>query len=588
MLKNLKVNFKLLLLVVLFSLGLFSIIGVSFQTMEEIKVNGPIYKRVVQGKDLIADILPPPEYIIESYLVVLMMYGEQNPKEIEAYIEKGEQLKKDFDSRHAFWIEDLENGEMKQVMVEQSYVPAIEFFRIRDEEFIPALKKGEREKAAQALTGLRTHYEKHRAAIDQVVAMATDRNTKDEEIGREVIKKRGTLLISLSIGVFLLVALFSFLIGRSISSPLAKTKKAMLEIAKGEGDLRSRLDVVSRDEVGDLANGFNVFVEKIHQSIKTFSESATFLMNTAKELTDVSSTLTGRAGDMVRQSGSMAAETEQVDRNIQNVAGTSDDMAKAVKSVARAAEQMSKSIGIVAASVEEMTASLAEISGQCSRAIAISDEAGSKVDYLNRTMVDLGQSAKNISNVVRVIKDIANRINLLALNATIEAAHAGAAGRGFTVVAHEVKVLAKQTASSTQEINDQITDIQKQATNAVEAIERFSAVFTEIEDITKNIAMSVAEQNNSVGEIAASMASAAMSAENVSSSVNGLTTDIESTVTASVRNAASGIRTIKTNMDALNQAVGISAKGAEAINSASDNMNQSIRNLNAVLQQFKI
>ncbi len=106
----------------------------SASTLNLAKVHGPYYKRIVQGKDLIADILPPPNYIIESYLMALHMANEvdegADPATIQANVERCGKLKSEFDDRHAFWIKDLPEGEMKQIKTVDCYEPAIDFYRV--------------------------------------------------------------------------------------------------------------------------------------------------------------------------------------------------------------------------------------------------------------------------------------------------------------------------------------------------------------------------------------------------------------------------------------------------------------------------
>src|SRR6187402_2847572 len=94
---------------------------VAFRVINTVKVNGPVYHRIVQGKDLIADVLPPPEYIIESYLLVLQLEKATDPVTIAGLVERGRSLKRDFDTRHQFWVEDLDPGTLKETMVVLAY-----------------------------------------------------------------------------------------------------------------------------------------------------------------------------------------------------------------------------------------------------------------------------------------------------------------------------------------------------------------------------------------------------------------------------------------------------------------------------------
>src|SRR5262245_30180334 len=126
-LSNLKISTRLLLLVAVFGLAFVGFSLLTYHTVQTVKVNGPVYKKVVQGKDLVADILPPPAYIIEAYLVVHQLTVETDPETIDRLIEKSRALRKEYQERHDFWVTDLPEGPLKQTFVATSYEPAVAF-----------------------------------------------------------------------------------------------------------------------------------------------------------------------------------------------------------------------------------------------------------------------------------------------------------------------------------------------------------------------------------------------------------------------------------------------------------------------------
>ena len=175
---ELTVPVKIYLLTAVFSIGLIGYGLWSWSTLAMAKVHGPYYNEIVQNKDLIADILPPPNYIIESYLVALHMANEVDERvdaaTMQNYVERCHQLQEEFDVRHDFWIADLPEGEMKRIKTVDCYEPAVRFYRVVNEQFIPACMAGDAATAQQLARGsLREHYETHRTAIDKVVSMAT-------------------------------------------------------------------------------------------------------------------------------------------------------------------------------------------------------------------------------------------------------------------------------------------------------------------------------------------------------------------------------------------------------------------------------
>ena len=151
MLKNLKIKYKLFLLVAILTIG-FMVFGmIAYRTITNIKISGKMYNDIIQGKDLVADILPPPEYIIEAYLTTFELLNETDKSKIEELIQYETKLKKEYDTRHEVWVQDLKEGELKKVMVEVAYQPVVNFFKILNDEFIPTIKSGDKEKAGQIL-----------------------------------------------------------------------------------------------------------------------------------------------------------------------------------------------------------------------------------------------------------------------------------------------------------------------------------------------------------------------------------------------------------------------------------------------------
>jgi methyl-accepting chemotaxis protein len=142
MFSRLSIKMRFMIIVTALISG-FAMFGVwTFFAMKTLNVNGPVYQRIVQGKDLIADILPPPEYIIESYLVSLQLNMASDRQEIDTLIQRFKVLKGEFDDRHQFWLGETLEPEIKSQFLDQSYVAALAFYREADEFFIPALTAG--------------------------------------------------------------------------------------------------------------------------------------------------------------------------------------------------------------------------------------------------------------------------------------------------------------------------------------------------------------------------------------------------------------------------------------------------------------
>ena len=171
---------------------------IAWNTLNTTKVNGPLYQRIALGKDLVADILPPPEYIIESYFVLFQMLEETDPGKLKNLALRSQSLRVEYDKRHEFWQKSLPAGALKEAMLVNSYTPAKQFYEIRDKEVIPAILGGQKEKVLKLMREvLAPLYEQHRVAIDKVVEMADKELKQDEGSAAEIISTRSIILTGL-------------------------------------------------------------------------------------------------------------------------------------------------------------------------------------------------------------------------------------------------------------------------------------------------------------------------------------------------------------------------------------------------------
>ncbi|GAA5315076.1 MAG: methyl-accepting chemotaxis protein [Candidatus Pelagadaptatus aseana] len=245
------------------------------------------------------------------------------------------------------------------------------------------------------------------------------------------------------------VAGFVYFTGRSILLPANRISQLMEDIAEGEGDLTRRLDVSGKDEISDLANHFNVFSEKMRCSLSELSASSKGVMDYADELQQASHSLNGSTQLQNDASTQVAAAMEQMSVNVKEVSGNAEN---AEQAAIAAQDNTSSGKQTLSETIEQITS----LSGS--------------IDRVSGVITNLSQESDNIGTVLDVIRSIAEQTNLLALNAAIEAARAGEQGRGFAVVADEVRTLASRTGQSTDEIQQMIQRLQSEAQQAVAAV----------------------------------------------------------------------------------------------------------------------
>ncbi|HIJ63003.1 MAG TPA: HAMP domain-containing protein [Rhodospirillaceae bacterium] len=220
---------------------------------DALKVNGPVYGRIVLAKDLVADILPPPEYILESYLTASRAVVS-SPSEYGKYKEQLAKLKADYDDRHKYWSAAGLDKKTAELLLQNSYLPAMRFYEIADTVFFPALARGDRDAALAAFREMTTAYDNHRSSIDDLV-IETDRLSKATEADAAASEDRyKTLTFSLSFGVSLLAMLGILAIARSIISPLSQLTDRMKDVAGGNSDVTIP-KTGDKGEIGVLARG---------------------------------------------------------------------------------------------------------------------------------------------------------------------------------------------------------------------------------------------------------------------------------------------------------------------------------------------
>jgi methyl-accepting chemotaxis protein len=320
-----------------------------------------------------------------------------------------------------------------------------------------------------------------------------------------VRETRTVVLVVFAAGIMLAVVL-ALLVARMILTPLRKVSVVLDALA--EGDLSKDADVDQRDEVGSMATTVNRATASLRQTVSDLASHSVALGGAAQSLAETSRESTASA----------------------------DTGAQQAAAVASSAASMSSNIQTVAAGAEEMGASIREISHSATQAAGVASRAVEVTAATSGVMAKLGESSAEIGNVIKVITAIAEQTNLLALNATIEAARAGEAGKGFAVVASEVKDLAQETAKATEDIGGRVGAIQTDTAGAVTAIEEISEIIGRINEFQTTIASAVEEQTVTTNEMSRNVAEAAAAGGQVATTIHEVASSVQRT-TAGVAEA---------------------------------------------------
>jgi len=325
-----------------------------------------------------------------------------------------------------------------------------------------------------------------------------------EDIDKSSRNSRLTGLLVAGIGLAAILVV-GFMIILATVKPIRNTVDMLKNIAEGEGDLTSRLEIKSRDEISELAYWFNQFISKVQTIIKQVAEQVDQLNHSSTQLSELSQDLSSGSEQVLQKAGNVATAAEEMSSNTNNIAATT--------------EQTTENVNLTATAIQEMTSVINEISGNTARARTITTESVSQANSANQQVNKLGGAASEIGKVIETITSISSQVNLLALNATIEAARAGEAGKGFAVVANEIKELAQQTANAANEIRERIEGIQHSTKDTISEIETITTRVNEVNEIVSSIAAAIEEQSATTREISENIISVSANLNEVNDNI---------------------------------------------------------------------
>ncbi|MCZ8323332.1 MAG: HAMP domain-containing methyl-accepting chemotaxis protein [Novosphingobium sp.] len=328
-----------------------------------------------------------------------------------------------------------------------------------------------------------------------------------------------TMLLVLVLGVVASAALAAVMVIGFITRPLGAITNAMLKVAEGDATVAVPA-LGQRDEVGKLAGALETFKANLVESRRLAAEQEAERAAKERRANVVAAAVAEFEASVSEVVSTVTSASSELEAAASTLTGTAEATQQKSTMVAAASEQASGNVQAVAAATDEMTSSIHEIARQVQHSTEKAKAAVSDVKATDVKVSQLLEAAGRIGDVVKLITAVAEQTNLLALNATIEAARAGEAGKGFAVVASEVKALAGQTAKATEAIGAQITAMQAATRDAAASIQAIGATIVDVSEIAAAIAAAVEEQGAATQEISRNVQEAAKGTVEVASSIS--------------------------------------------------------------------
>ena len=485
--------------------------------------------------------------MLEPYMVLTELSVTTDENEVRRLTDQFWAREKLFRDREAYWNEHLFDGPLKQALTRDVYPTGHEFFRLAREEFFPLLAKSEdRPRAVKVLRErMRPSYLEQRQAVERTVKTAKEATEREEEATNYRVNFWLTTMIVISVVSVLLIFFAGGLVARNILRSTDAVVGRVKEMAGGASDLTARLKVESQDELGELAAGINAMVAKIQTVVQRVREASVNLLSTASQ---------------------MAATARQQEATMQGLGSSTSEIAAAVREISATSKELAGTMGEVNERANQ--ASTLATSGR-SRLTAMESNMKQLVDStdsISSKLAIIREKAENINVVVTTITKVADQTNLLSINAAIEAEKAGEYGRGFLVVAREIRRLADQTAVATLDIENIVRHMQDAVSAGVMQMDKFSG------EVRAGV-QRVAEISGQTGQIIEEVRALG---------------DRFQAVNEGMRNQAVGAEQINEAMGQVTAGTQQTQTALQEFNKAAGHLRQSVETLNQEVAQFTV
>ncbi|MUO78335.1 HAMP domain-containing protein [Agrobacterium vitis] len=542
---------------VILAVGVVITLATAMQTLQRLKVNGPIYQQIVDSKDLIADILPPPLYLVEAYS--LINEAALQPDMAATNIDHLKRLKSQYQERRGYWKGTTLPDALRSKLQQDVLVKGDAFWAQMDQAVIPALSGADPAVLKAALNELKERFHTHEAAVNQLVDMGNTYGKLRETEAATETASRETVSYALGSALILLSLASIVIVQRRALSPLRHMTTAMTAMALGDLDTPPPYGTRT-DEIGEIAHALSIFrdaglekrrleqeadasrastEEQRRQRETERAAEAQALRRVVEELGDglhrlaecnMRTTLDTPFDahfDVLRRDFNdsiltlqttlkqVLDETGYLQTNSREMRGAADSLAKRTEQQAAALEETAAALEEVASTVKASTTRTRETRMLVKDARDCTKSSNDVVNNAITAMQRIESVSGEIGTIIGVIDEIAFQTNLLALNAGVEAARAGEAGKGFAVVAQEVRELAQRSAGAAKQIKSLVDRSSTEVASGVKLVGTAGDALTQIGGFVTKI-------DDNIDAIAKAAEEQAIGLQQISSSVNSL------------------------------------------------------------------